>query len=64
MTRQPAWKLNARLLLMALLLLGMGGYLCWGLHKLAVEETESNQAAVRATSVVTPYPSGTRGTIT
>ena len=38
MTRQPAWKLNARLLLMALLLLGMGGYLCWGLNKLAVED--------------------------
>ena len=64
MTRQPAWKLNARLLLMALLLLGMGGYLCWGLNKLAVEETESYQAAVRATSVVTTYQSGTRGTIT
>ena len=64
MTRQPAWKLNARLLLMALLLLGMGGYLCWGLNKLAVEETESYQAAVRATSIVTTYQSGTRGTIT
>jgi len=64
MTRQPVWKLNVRLLLMALLLLGMGGYLCWGLRKLAVEETESYQAAVRATSIVTTYQSGTRGTIT
>ena len=64
MTRQPVWKLNIRLLLVALLLLGMGGYLCWGLRKLAVEETESYQAAVRATSVVTTYQSGTRGTIT
>ena len=64
MTRQPVWKLNVRLLLMALLLLGMGGYLCWGLQKLAVEETESYQAAVRATSIVTTYQSGTRGTLT
>ncbi len=64
MTRQPVWKLNVRLLLVALLLLAMGGYLCWGLNKLAVEETESYQAAVRATSVVTTYQSGTRGTIT
>ena len=64
MTRQPVWKLNARLLLIALMLLAMGGYLCWGLMKLSVEETESYQAAVRATSVVTTYQSGTRGTIT
>ncbi len=64
MTRQPVWKLNMRLLLIALLLLAMGGYLCWGLMKLSVEETESYQAAVRATSVVTTYQSGTRGTIT
>ena len=64
MTRQPVWKLNLRLLLLALLLLGMGAYLCWGLQKLSVEETESYQAAVRATSVVTTYQSGTRGTIT
>ena len=64
MTRQPVWKLNLRLLFIALLLLAMGGYLCWGLQKLAVEETESYQAAVRATSVVTTYQSGTRGTIT
>ena len=64
MTRQPVWKLNIRLLFMALLLLAMGGYLCWGLMKLSVEETESYQAAVRATSVVTTYQSGTRGTIT
>ena len=64
MTRQPLWKLNVRLLLIALLLLAMGGYLCWGLMKLSVEETESYQAAVRATSVVTTYQSGTRGTIT
>jgi penicillin-binding protein 2 len=64
MTRQPLWKLNARLLFVALMLLGMGGYLCWGLMKLSVEETESYQAAVRATSVVTTYQSGTRGTIT
>ena len=42
----------------------MGGYLCWGLMKLSVEETESYQAAVRATSIVTTYQSGTRGTIT
>ena len=27
MTRQPVWKLNARLLLIALMLLAMGGYL-------------------------------------
>ena len=64
MTRQPVWKLNVRLLLIALLLLAMGGYLCWGLMKLSVEETESYQAAVRATSIVTTYQSGTRGTIT
>ena len=64
MTRQPLWKLNTRLLLLALMLLAMGGYLCWGLMKLSVEETESYQAAVRATSVVTTYQSGTRGTIT
>ena len=64
MTRQPVWKLNIRLLFMALLLLAMSGYLCWGLMKLSVEETESYQAAVRATSVVTTYQSGTRGTIT
>ena len=64
MTRLPRWKLNARLLFLALLLLAMGGYLCWGLVKLSVEETESYQAAVRATSVVTTYQSGTRGTIT
>ena len=64
MTRQPVWKLNIRLLLMALALLAMGGYLCWGLMKLSVEETESYQAAVRATSIVTTYQSGTRGTIT
>ena len=64
MTRQPVWKLNIRLLLIALLLLAMGGYLCWGLMKLSVEETESYQAAVRATSIVTTYQSGTRGTIT
>ena len=64
MTRQPVWKLNMRLLLIALLLLAMGGYLCWGLTKLSVEETESYQAAVRATSIVNTYQSGTRGTIT
>ena len=64
MTRQPVWKLNIRLLLMALALLAMGGYLCFGLMKLSVEETESYQAAVRATSIVTTYQSGTRGTIT
>ena len=64
MTRQPVWKLNLRLLVMALVLLCMGGYLCWGLRKLSVEETESYQAAVRATSVVTTYQSGTRGMIT
>lgn len=64
MTRQPLWKLNARLFMLALLLLAMGGYLCWGLMKLSVEESESYQAAVRATSVVTTYQSGTRGTIT
>ncbi len=64
MTRQPVWKLNLRLLCIALLLLAMGGYLCWGLMKLSVEETESYQAAVRVTSVVTTYQSGTRGTIT
>ena len=64
MTRQPVWKLNARLLLIALMLLAMAGYLCWGLRKLSVEETESYQAAVRATSIVTTYQSGTRGTIT
>lgn len=64
MTRQPVWKLNMRLFLMALLLLAMGGYLCWGLMKLSVEETESYQAAVRATSIVTTYQSGTRGTVT
>ncbi len=64
MTRQPTWKLNLRLLLVAVLLLGMAGYLCWGLGKLSVEETESYQAAVKATSVVTTYQSGTRGTIT
>ena len=64
MTRQPVWKLNVRLLLIALLLFAMGGYLCWGLMKLSVEETESYQAAVRATSIVTTYQSGTRGTIT
>lgn len=64
MTRQPVWKLNARLLLVALVLLALGGYLCWGLMKLSVEETESYQAAVRATSVVNTYQSGTRGTIT
>ena len=43
MTRQPVWKLNVRLFLIALLLLAMGGYLCWGLMKLSVEETESYQ---------------------
>lgn len=64
MTRQPLWKLNARLFMLALLLLAMGGYLCWGLMKLSVEESESYRAAVRATSVVTTYQSGTRGTIT
>ena len=64
MTRQPVWKLNLRLLFISLLLLAMGGYLCWGLTKLSVEETESYQAAVRATSIVTTYQSGTRGTIT
>ena len=64
MTRQPVWKLNLRLLFIALMLLAMGGYLCWGLQKLSVEETESYQAAVRATSIVTTYQSGTRGTIT
>lgn len=64
MTRQPVWKLNARLAFLALMLLAMGGYLCWGLMKLSVEETESYQAAVRATSIVTTYQSGTRGTIT
>ena len=64
MTRQPPWKLNARLLFLAMMLLVMAGYLCWGLQKLSVEETESYQAAVRATSVVTTYQSGTRGTIT
>lgn len=64
MTRQPVWKLNARLLFLALMLLAMGAYLCWGLIKLSVEETESYQAAVRATSIVTTYQSGTRGTIT
>lgn len=63
MTRQPVWKLNMRLFLMGVLLLVMGGYLCWGLMKLSVEETESYQAAVRSTSVVTTYQSGTRGTI-
>ena len=64
MTRQPVWKLNLRLLLIAFLLLAMGSYLCWGLMKLSVQETESYQAAVRATSIVTTYQSGTRGTIT
>ena len=64
MTRQPVWKLNLRLLFLSLLLLALGGYLCWGLMKLSVEETESYQAAVRATSIVTTYQSGTRGTIT
>ena len=64
MTRQPVWKLNARLAFLAMMLLAMGGYLCWGLMKLSVEETESYQAAVRATSIVTTYQSGTRGTIT
>ena len=64
MTRQPVWKLNFRLCLVAFLLLAMGSYLCWGLMKLSVQETESYQAAVRATSIVTTYQSGTRGTIT
>lgn len=55
--------LNFRLILIALLLLAMVGYLVFGMYQLNIKYTDAYVAAVSPTTEATTYQSGVRGRI-